>query len=128
MKEWDDSKVAIAYALLLRIAVLPRLECFAVVADGGKCRGFVFYGQHCRLKIERCITLQFAIFLKVKALGFFLTVFIEDIAYAGLVAILSVAIQIKEILGGLGSTEQVFLGQEVEHLPTLVGLTGHTTA
>ena len=42
--------------------------------------------------------------------------------------VLSVAVQVKEVLCSLCRTEQVFLGQEVKHLPPLVRITCHATA
>ena len=126
MQERDDSIIAIAYTLLLCIAALPRLECFAFVVDRCKCRYLIFKWQNCGLKVKRCISPQFVILLKIQPFSLLLAIFIEYVANACFMTVLTVAIQVKEVLCSLGSTEQVFLRQEIKHLPTFVGVTCHT--
>ena len=113
---------------MLSVTLFPLDEIIAIIFDRRKRRRLIFEWQHGRLEVERRILGEFVIFLEVQSLGFLLAVLIKDVTYARLMPVFSVAIQVKEVLGSLGGTEQVLLWQEVEHLPALVGIAGHRTA
>ena len=79
------------------------------------------------MEINRPIFLKFLELFEIESLGLSLSILVEHVSHACLVAVAAVAILVEPVLQGLGCTVEVFLWQEVEYLPTGMGVAGGTT-